>query len=360
MKKLLLTLATLLAASGSLLAINPAEFSKDPVVPPEGLVTKPYQWEWIRAYTPDDQRVVMKSVAVGFTDTEVYVQGICDDYPHAWVKGAIEGDKIIMKSGQYFGNDLILGYEFFFCAGNITYAYDEQGTLIGADLNAKDEMVFDYDAEAGTFETKDDFIEIQYDPYYETEELRFWEYYLAPKARPLELVGEAPKDPRITFVEAYEQERNCGYTVVIMENIGVNGAFLDPEKMYYNIYVNGELYVFSADLYGLPFDTSDIPYLFNNWDSISNESQNYFFTIYEPYNKFGAQLHYELDGVTYSSNLVETELSGIDTLAADAEPQTEEYYTLTGVRVAAPAPGLYIKVARAADGTTTATKTLLK
>ena len=360
MKKLLLTLATLLAASGSLLAINPAEFSKDPVVPPEGLVTKTYEWEWIRAFTPDDQRPVMKSVQVGFTETEVYVQGVCDDYPHAWVKGTIEGDKIIMKSGQYFGDDIMLGYEFFFCAGNITYVYDEQGILIGADTNAKEEMVFDYDAETGSFATTDDYIMVIHDPYYETEEIRFWEYYLDPKAKPLALVGEAPKDPKITFTEGYETERNCGYTVVIMENIGVNGAFLDPEKMYYNIYVNDELYVFNADLYNMPFDTSDVPYLFNNWDNLSCESQNYFFTIYEPFTKFGAQLHYELDDVVYSSNLVETEVVGIDTVAADAQPETIEYYTLTGVRVAAPAPGLYVKIARKADGTTTATKALLK
>ena len=354
MKKILLTLATLLTASGSLIAFNPAEFSKATVVPPEEIVTHLYLWEWTITFSPFDEYHISKAVNVGFFGNEIYVQGVSDEFHDSWVKGTIDGNKIVMKSGQFFGEDT--SYDYYFCAGNIKYVFDEEGGCTGINLNPKDEMVFSYDPDARTFSTTDDYIAMKYEPSVVDEHFPWENSYLAPKAKPLTLVGETPAKPEIIYVDVYDFLKDWTFVCIRMENIGVNGAFLDPEKLFYNIYIDDKLYVFNKDLYHLDADSSNIPYTFDNDDNITHNLYYYhFFAFNETFSKIDAQLNYEFGGTIYRS-----ERSGIDTVAADAEPQTVEYYTLSGVRVAAPTSGLYRKVARSASGITTASKVLLK
>ncbi|MCF0214370.1 MAG: hypothetical protein HUK13_08050 [Muribaculaceae bacterium] len=359
MKKLLLPIITLLLASGSMFAtIDPAEFSTDPIVPPEGLVTKQYEWEMRLSYTPTEGRDVVKVVNVGFTEDEVYVQGVSDEFPEAWIKGSLSEDKIVMQSGQCFGCDMMMGLNFYFCSGKIEYVMEGENVK-DVIVTPIEEMVFDYDAETGAFETQDDFINMIYDPNYPEGGVNFWGFYRAPKAKPLVWKADTPVDPQITFVEPYNPDTNMCLVVVRFDNVGVDGNYMNPENLYYNMYLDGEKYVFPADLYRLKEDTTDIPYTYETYNGIEVLPPFFYIDFFQPMTEVGAQLHYVFEGETYSSNIVTFQVSGLDDVEV-SDIQSVEYYNLSGIQVANPENGIFIKVARDSKGNKQVSKALFK
>lgn len=91
----------------------------------------------------------------------------------------------------------------------------------------------------------------------------------------------------------------------------VDGNPIDPEKLSYSIYVDGELFTFDAAHYtnDIEEDLTEIPYSIykNAWDFYkgavyfyrTNEGDNPLFT-----NRIGIQVHYTVDGVKNSSEIV--------------------------------------------------------
>lgn len=147
----------------------------DVVEAPEGLETE----TWYLACDSYDGKVRANEVQVGFTDSEVYIQGLCEYLPEAWVKGTLDGTTATFASGQFYGvyNDK---YRLFF----VGYDYD-------ADEIA--DVVFSVDKENGIL-TTDQWILLnskqnEYDPY---------DYYsdvVITKEKPeVPEVVEAPKD----------------------------------------------------------------------------------------------------------------------------------------------------------------------
>lgn len=156
-----------------------------------------------------------------------------------------------------------------------------------------------------------------------------------------------------------------GYLLVnYIPNINVNGCVLDKSKMYYNLYLNGELYTFKKDEYfTLTEDLTNIP---------ADYSDNFYFTyqmtmgveIYgiwcwyytsELYT-VGLQSFYEgSDGVLYKSELSEVNpgfYSSVKDVQSDnVSPISEEFYTVDGMKVTTPTDGIYIKVSKMSDGT---------
>ncbi len=104
---------------------------------PEGLQTE--QWTFLAQdrYSED----VEAPVNVGIDGNDMYIQGLCEYFPEAWVKGTIDGTKVTFAPGQYFGS--IDGDDFFFGA----YDFEGSGKIIAA--------TFDYDAAAGKLATED-------------------------------------------------------------------------------------------------------------------------------------------------------------------------------------------------------------
>ena len=86
-------------------------------------------------------------VNVGFDGNDIYVQGIYSNMPEAWVKGTIEGDKVVFKNGQYMGPDLVGGYHQYLVSGSAEEVYDEIWEEYYTEYSLTDnDIVFDYDA----------------------------------------------------------------------------------------------------------------------------------------------------------------------------------------------------------------------
>ena len=103
----------------------------EPVVLPEGAVVN----NWYFVAYDSEETFVRKEVGVAFVDNDIYVQGICDYLPEAWVKGTIDGETATFANGQFYGT-FNNQYDLFFVGysaagvGDVVFTYDaEQGIL---------------------------------------------------------------------------------------------------------------------------------------------------------------------------------------------------------------------------------------
>ena len=111
----------------------------DPLPAPDIVTT-----EWLfksQAYDSDSGEFVDYNlhVNVGIAGTDVFVQGISEDLPNAWIKGTLDPatNKVTFPTGQYFGQAAILFWVFdYYFAG-----YGENGL---------EDVVMAYDPEAKT------------------------------------------------------------------------------------------------------------------------------------------------------------------------------------------------------------------
>ena len=88
------------------------------VVVPDDLVTE----EYILSYTDYMGETITYYVNVGFDGNDVYIQGISDYNPEAWIKGTLDGTMITFAGHQYLGS--FLGYDLYLQDEDIVFTYD--------------------------------------------------------------------------------------------------------------------------------------------------------------------------------------------------------------------------------------------
>lgn len=115
--------------------------NENPLTPPEGLETESFylttanfdgiEWEPYSA-----------TVQMGIDGNDVWLQGISKFLPEAWVKGHIDGGKLVIDLPQYMGDyeeEYSMAYPIFFTA------FDESTGLLCP------QVTFDYDQGTGSF-----------------------------------------------------------------------------------------------------------------------------------------------------------------------------------------------------------------
>ena len=183
-----------------------------------------------------------------------------------------------------------------------------------------------------------------------------------------ETVPAVPANPEVT--DFFDSGREDGFTRLDF-NINlfdVDGNPLNSDYLTYSIYVdNDELFTFDYDTYGANngFDTdmTEIPYGYSGYDFYlrrvyfyrTNEGDNPFFTW-----RIGIQVHYTVDGVRNSSDIVYLEVyepSAVSEMAGGKEVSAVRYFNMAGQELSQP-QGLTIQVTTFTDGTTMATKVI--
>ena len=183
-----------------------------------------------------------------------------------------------------------------------------------------------------------------------------------------ETVPAVPVNPEVT--DFFDSGREDGFTRLDF-NINlfdVEGNPLNSDYLTYSIYVdNDELFTFDYDTYGANngFDTdmTEIPYGYSGYDFYlrrvyfyrTNEGDNPFFTW-----RIGIQVHYTVEGVRNSSDIVYLEVyepSAVSEMAGGKEVSAVRYFNMAGQELSQP-QGLTIQVTTFTDGTTMATKVI--
>ncbi|MDE6010384.1 MAG: hypothetical protein K2F87_02905 [Muribaculaceae bacterium] len=300
-------------------------------------------------------------VSIGFDGDDVYIGGLGLDIPSVWVKGRREGNRVILSNNQPMG---VMGGVY-----NVMLQYAEKNPRAtgGYALLPEDtEFVLIYDPETDTFTTEDPSIivvinagglsTIKY-----LQMLEDLEFIYQPEAKGV------PRNP--WDMSLYLRTQTGGNFDTLDFNlplISTDGVLLERENMYYRLFIDGE----QIEILDVDFDSGvdmwDIPYDFDRYLIVCNRMN----TAHEMgiridgYETIGIQSVNVWDGVEYAGDVVTIDVAniGVEDLPADtsAEIIREEYYTLDGRRLAAPAKGIVIRRIVKSDGTVEVSKIMLR
>ena len=298
------------------------------VVVPDGLETQPYMLTgvYMGYYEDTDEWFegdpLMANAKVGFDGDDIYVQGMCNYLPKAWVKGHLEDGKYVFENGQYFGPFVYSGeiYPLYFMgctpeteeAEPLTLTLDPETGALVADqwyaVNATDVGIYWYDLLGNVMLT------------------------------PILDEPAVPETPTVLYFEYYSDE-DLGFLVLDIPVTDVDGVPLLTDLLGYQLFCDygygPEPYIFWADIYGFEDDETVIPYDFNDDMNILMGGQLvvvYF--IGEDIQRIGVQSVYEGGGETNYSEIgwYNLNTTGITSITAD-ENKPVEYFDLMGRRV---------------------------
>lgn len=325
-----------------------------PVKPSADLKSQIYKMTYTDYLT---QKAASKNVKLVFDGNNVYMGGFYNNY---WIKGTLTGGKVSFPNKQYLGTETIIQkiHEYMI-------AFQIDTNRENADF--VDNLVFDYDAAAGTmtnstlsFAVNQGYTQFGVNQIYELPSLAKTDYVIADPAKPV-----------IVEAHAYDATEKYGAMAYELSNLSVDGKEMNTDDIYYNVYLDGVLQTFTPASYQcLSADMTDVPYGFIDYQvTQSTGVVGYDFALYEglqqiylykDFKKIGLKAVY-VDGANrYESELAEYDPTAIRlTQLADGSDVKSVYYTdLSGRKVASPVHGLYLKTVVYADGQTQTVKIL--
>jgi len=309
-------------------------------------------------YHLQDVPAAGKVVQMAIDGDTMWIHDFTDRVNDCWIKGNINGDKVTFPSGQFLGAGE--GFYQYFIAGKSVKAFSEILNRYYYNHEEGEEIVFTLQ-EDGSWASAEDatiFVNIGNNGL----ERGSMEAMQNPVFKPYQTVEAAPKNPVITDFSQYKASEYCGYVRFQLAPESANGAFLNPNDIYYQIFFNDGTtpQTFTTEDYAyLPVPSiTSIPYFFNDGTMIYKNGDLITFVFYPSnltsigimaYSDFGNGNIKVSDiswvnlnnGNRYTSAGVIPDNSGVDGI--DVENDTvEAYYDLNGRRVLNPANGLYI------------------
>jgi len=252
MKKLINFLLT------ALFALTATAQAAEVVTPPDNLNVEEYALK-AQSYNYGSYTTVTKPLAIGFNGTDVYLQGLCEYLPNAWIKGTLDGNKVTFATGQFFGN--ATGYDdteysLYFGGG------DDSWLATDDSVNMTD-VVLTLD-EQGNMKT-DSWMFVN------SEETAINPYVALSNNTIIKLQDKAAVPAMPSIVEFMPYSASEGYAGVSMNipTTDVNGEPLMTSKLYYKIYTDIEKdiqpMVFTTDEHVyIEEDMTEIPYSFTD------------------------------------------------------------------------------------------------
>ena len=302
-------------------------------------------------------------VEVMTNNNDIYVKGLfkAEKIANVWVKLTKQGDKAVMPTNQYLGITKKTDFKKYdsdksdyhtFAAAfeneektaeNLEFSIDATGKL-----TASKTLRTSLGRASNDNITGEDYVEsyegLTLTPYVQKE------------------VG-APATPEyfyLTSTPNYDNTSNEIKLAFYVKNADVNGNVLDPEKMYYNVYVNGSTEPFkfkkSESLYrdmheeemtNIPFNYQDK----RNYDFKVSDNLRIIHFYDSSITRLKVVMVYESDGKKYSSEPLVATLTtdGIES-ANFNKTTTEKYYTVDGRQIQKLQKGL--NIIKSSDGTT--------
>jgi hypothetical protein len=163
----------------TVLTLDPTYVPAEPITPPADLETAEY-YTWGDKMQDNSWATFKKTVNVGFDGNTVYVQGLFEEYPEAWIKGEIEDNIVTFEKGQFLGK--YGTYDIWAMGGTIS----EDGQSIDVD-----NFYMMYDAEAQTMTALNELLANA-----DKEKVLYLEWYSEfiisanPPAEPVAVVGD--------------------------------------------------------------------------------------------------------------------------------------------------------------------------
>lgn len=291
-------------------------------------------------------------VDIAFDGDDVYIGGIFYvTLPDAWIKGHIveeNGKKYVaIPNKQYLGMDTnVFCYLYF-----MTQAVETEDDYIEPEfLDLDYEYMFTFDEEGRVLIPVEPDImlvaNLSDEYYYSAEELtnpiiRYQDSFAGTPANPYEL----------TFLKTDFGQNGF---IFYVPSVSTENTALDTKCLYYEVFVNDEIFEFTKNEYYLQEDMSRVPYNFDN-DFISNYGGScrwIWFSSALEISNISVQLIYDYEDVETYSDLITLDLtqSNVDNIEEGLSVVSEQYFDLYGRCIANPSQGLYIVKRTFSDG----------
>ena len=173
-------------------------------------------------------------------------------------------------------------------------------------------------------------------------------------------VAAVPADPAWEEVTPYDNSNGYGYFSFDVFTNDVNGNFINPDKLHYRIFKDGDTspLVFYNDEYTKQQEEekSDFAYDYtDNWDIYSSGKKKTIHYYFADFDSLGVQVIYDGGGEQNKSNIVwySPVAAGIHNISnpSGETVKSESYYDLSGRLVARPTNGVFIKKSVLTNGT---------
>lgn len=285
-------------------------------------------------------------VNVAIDGGECYIQGILEQDPSRWIKGSIKDNVLSIPAGTYFG----------ITDGRTIFG---TGAKIDSDSLAEDgDFHMTYDPKTDTF-TNDNILWEHASPELDESYMDFSNIVIKPLPETLLPNVKAP-----TFHQWFNYDSTLEFGYIQFYASALNGEdnVLDPSRIEYAAYIDGDLYELDpADYTMIDERMTWIPFYFSdNWDIFiypRGLRSFYFYTnveeniaIQERYLDDNGVYHYSNKMIVDTKGKVTYDTSKVEGVAADLNVVKEEFYDLNGMRIQAPVNGLYIRKATLSNG----------
>lgn len=323
---------------------------EDPVTPPAGLTSEYWGFNTLGKES---------LLEVKIDGNDIYLNGFTSYIEGYWIKGTLTREKdIVIPSQQYMGMNEY-GQFYYFIAAKVVPPTDPNGWNT---YDMIDQITMKYDPETKIYSAPGECLcvssyrdEIAYMALAESPML--WE-------QNADMLNAAPNNPSFVSFTPFVPMESSGQIVWNIPNTNVNGALLRTDRMYYNMYVDGEVFTFEPDEYALFEEpTVDVPYDAGNFYDIFSYNQIHYITIrFTDPDSFGLKSFYVADdGTTYESDLITVDLSTVGVKLNEVAKEIKEvvFYNLSGAVVAHPTNGVYVKRTIFTDGSQKTEKTVM-
>lgn len=324
----------------------------------------------------DGEQKVQQLVNVGRDGNDLYIQNPITGNPDSWIKGTVDGDKAVFAN-QYVGTWSMFNLNCwtksatFVNVVDSTYGYPEYDRT----YEYKDELVFDYDADAMSLAcAPNEAMVIMGDTV---------SFFMADMGgmdlKRFADVAAKPATPEISYYSAYNPQWGSGFVSLTIPQVDTDGNIIDPAKLYYQMYFDGDAgqpFAVSSDFYASTLPENEgltyFPCDYNDgYDVVGSSSMVTWYFYWTVNNRIGVQSFYEGGNTKTASDIawiyptddggydVEIE-TGIRDVKSGAAAVKVTYYDLQGRMVARPSKGVFIRQTVDASGNVTADKVLFK
>ena len=243
----------------------------------------------VMKYTNEEGEMAATKVMAAFAGADVFVQLNSE---LGWAKGSLQDGKAVFYSGQFLGKD---------------YGNNIQSYFLVADLdfNVLEKAEFDVDLTSNTFTAGNIVALINAGK----ETVYYAEAFESPVIFMYIDNPGTPQKPEITEVSDYTPYptygEGYGYIGFSGSYFDANGNFLDYDQLYYKVYIDDKVYTFQPEIYSNDMEepTQLVPFMYNGYDFVAQESSHYVYTYLQPVKNVGVQLVFTGGGETHESEI---------------------------------------------------------
>lgn len=295
---------------------------------------------------------------------DVYIGNLSTNLKGYWIKGTMKNNEVTFPSTSFVGIDTTTVCYAYASRVDYSTAYTAYGDPYDSTYVLNEPLVFTYDPAANTLNSKQKMGIHQSDGVREPlKSTDIFDVYRVPLISPWVEKPNKPLPPKFSAVMPWITDMTPNYSGVefLLSYYSVDGNYLDPSKLYYSFYIDGEMVTFTPEEYlNVTKEMDLVPYTFDDdyqFYKVSDNTRRLYY-YHQPKEKIGLEALYvdEVDGkpVTYSSGITEYyfNATGINnTTLEESNVESITFTDLSGRQIMRPGKGVYIRTITMKDGT---------